>query len=554
MLVSINYLGIIFNIFSMLRNYFTLQHITQELKTLVGSIVYECFTQERYTLVLQAYNGKNEFCLHFSADSRLGSIFLRKSFARAKSNSKDLFPEIIGQTILGIKQIERERIICFEFSDFNLFFVLFGGSRNNAFLTNRNNVVVDSFKSSKKYIGTNFQIAKETNSSSADRNIFDFLSKEKFLGKYYAGLLLSGIGFSPTLRLSQLTEMEKQRLETAVHKFTTRLQSAECFELYFINNEYFLSLIPLNEGRLIRKYNSISESAFDFYVKSIKLQSLKERYERARKIIESKLKYLRGMQESLRQSKSAMETQQLYKLYGDILVSQPNGKQKGLSMLKTFDFDSNPIEIPLKSELTLLENSQMYYEKAKKLQNRGLNLELKEQEILDSIAKYEDLLAELLSIPEILKFEEFEMKHKDFFGEISPVDENQPSRKFRHFDLGDGYILYVGKNARNNDELTFGFAKPNDYCFHARSVGGSHCVLRVNRGQVPPKHIIQKAGQIAGYFSKARKSKYIPVAYTQRKYIHKPKGMPPGTIVMTREEVIMVEPKAPEEPKATSTS
>lgn len=546
MLVSISYLGIIFNIYLMLRNYFTLQHITRELQALVGSVVYECFTQERDTLVLQAYNGKNEFCLHFSADTRLGSIFLRKSFARAKSNSMDLFPKIIGQTILQITQIENQRIVRFKFPDFNLFFVLFGGSRNNAFLTNRNNEIVASFKSSKKYIGTNFQIAKETNFASADRNIFDFLSKEKFLGKHYAGLLLSEIGLSTTLRLGELTETEKQRLETAVDKFTTKLQSAECFELYFINNEYFLSLIPLNEGRLIRKYNSISESAFDFYVKSVKLQSLKERYEGARKLIESKLKYLRGMQESLRQSKSVVETQRLYKLYGDILVSQPNGKQKGLSILKTVDFDSNPVEIPLKSELTLLENSQMYYEKAKKLQNRGLNLELKEVEILDSIAKYENLLAELLSITDILKFEEFEMKHKDFFGEISPADEHQMSGKFRHFDLGDGYILYVGKNARNNDELTFGFAKPNDYWFHARSVGGSHCVLRVNRGQIPPKHIIQKAGQIAGYFSKARKSKYVPVAYTQRKYIHKPKGMPPGTVVMSREEVIMVEPKIPE--------
>lgn len=530
----------------MLRNYFTLQHITQELQALVGSVVYECFTQERDTLVLQAYNGKNEFCLHFSADTRLGSIFLRKSFARAKSNSMDLFPKIIGQTILQITQIENQRIVRFKFPDFNLFFVLFGGSRNNAFLTNRNNEIVASFKSPKKYIGTNFQIAKETNFASADRNIFDFLSKDKFLGKYYAGLLLSEIGLSTTLRLGELTETEKQRLETAVDKFTTKLQSAECFELYFINNEYFLSLIPLNEGRLIRKYNSISGSAFDFYVKSVKLQSLKERYEGARKLIESKLKYLRGMQESLRQSKSVVETQRLYKLYGDILVSQPNGKQKGLSILKTFDFDSNPVEIPLKSELTLLENSQMYYEKAKKLQNRSLNLELKEVEILDSIAKYENLLAELLSITDILKFEEFEMKHKDFFSEISPADEHQMSGKFRHFDLGDGYILYVGKNARNNDELTFGFAKPNDYWFHARSVGGSHCVLRVNRGQIPPKHIIQKAGQIAGYFSKARKSKYVPVAYTQRKYIHKPKGMPPGTVVMSREEVIMVEPKIPE--------
>ncbi len=538
----------------MLRNYYTLYHLTKEFQKLVGSVVYECFTQERDVLVLQTDNGERQFCLQFSTDARFGSIFLRKPFVRAKSNSTDLFHKIIGRKILRVTQSEKQRIVHFEFSEFNLFFVLFGGSKNNAFLTDNNNVIVDSFKSAKKHTGTHFAIDSKIHIERKDRNVFDFVSKEQFLGNHYAKFLLSEIEFEPTRLYKELTETEKNILEATLNNFTAKLLSAKGFYIYFINDEYLLSLIKLNEGYPIQILNSISETAFSVYVKSIKLRSLRKRFEKAKKIITSKLTHLKNMQQSLLQSKTGIVNRHRYKLFGDILVSQPNTKQKGLSKLTVSNFDFNPIEIPLKPEWTLLENSQFYYEKAKKVQKHSHISPLKELEIKDSICKYESLLNELLLIPSILNFEEFEMKHKDLFDEFNATDESQPTSKFRRFDLGEGFYLYVGRNARNNDELTFGFAKPNDYWFHARSVGGSHCVLRVNRGQVPPKYIIEKAGQIAGYFSKARNSKYIPVAYTQRKYIHKPKRASAGTVTMNREEVIMVEPKIPNESESTSTS
>jgi len=136
-------------------------------------------------------------------------------------------------------------------------------------------------------------------------------------------------------------------------------------------------------------------------------------------------------------------------------------------------------------------------------------------------------------------------ENRDIAG-FTQNEETGASTKYRQFDLGEGFILYVGKNAANNDELTMHFAKPNDIWMHARGSSGSHAVLRINKDQRPPKQILQKAASITAYYSGAKKAKWTPVAYTYKKYVHKPKGANPGSVVISREEVIMAEPKLPE--------
>ena len=126
--------------------------------------------------------------------------------------------------------------------------------------------------------------------------------------------------------------------------------------------------------------------------------------------------------------------------------------------------------------------------------------------------------------------------------------ETQPINiKFRVFELDENYTLYVGKNAANNDELTMKFAKPNDIWLHARGSSGSHCVIKSksNKNEKIPKIILQKAAEIAAYYSGAKNARYTPVCYTQKKYVHKPKNANTGAVVLQREEIIMVEPKLP---------
>jgi predicted ribosome quality control (RQC) complex YloA/Tae2 family protein len=117
--------------------------------------------------------------------------------------------------------------------------------------------------------------------------------------------------------------------------------------------------------------------------------------------------------------------------------------------------------------------------------------------------------------------------------------------KFRHYIIDDKYDVYVGKDSKNNDLLTFRFGKPNDYWFHARGVPGSHVILK-NPGKAGvPKEIIKKTASIAAFYSKAKNGSFVPVAYTFRKFVLKKKGLEQGQVILQRESVVMAEPGIP---------
>ncbi|RPI74427.1 MAG: DUF814 domain-containing protein [Ignavibacteriales bacterium] len=122
--------------------------------------------------------------------------------------------------------------------------------------------------------------------------------------------------------------------------------------------------------------------------------------------------------------------------------------------------------------------------------------------------------------------------------------------KFKHYVILDKYNVYVGKDSKNNDLLTMKFAKPNDYWFHARSVSGSHVVLKnENPKEGIPKNILKITASLAAYHSKAKTSGMAPVSYTQKKYVTKRKGMETGKVALTKEEVLIVRPEIPKECK-----
>ena len=130
----------------------------------------------------------------------------------------------------------------------------------------------------------------------------------------------------------------------------------------------------------------------------------------------------------------------------------------------------------------------------------------------------------------------------------SVTKEKQPARAalpYREFMI-DGYQVWVGKSARHNDDLTLHYAGKNDLFFHARDVAGSHVILKVQGNKPVPKPTLEKVAALAAWYSKRKTDSLCPVAYTQRKYVRKPKGAPPGTVVMEREKVLLVKPELPD--------
>lgn len=112
----------------------------------------------------------------------------------------------------------------------------------------------------------------------------------------------------------------------------------------------------------------------------------------------------------------------------------------------------------------------------------------------------------------------------------------------RRYRSSDGYEVIVGKTARDNDNLTFRVARPNDLWLHAGDYPGSHVIVRnVNRREFPQRTVIE-AAQLAAKFSQASHDSKVIIHYTRRKFLSKPKGSAPGLVRMSTFKTIAVEP------------
>lgn len=111
---------------------------------------------------------------------------------------------------------------------------------------------------------------------------------------------------------------------------------------------------------------------------------------------------------------------------------------------------------------------------------------------------------------------------------------------FRRFVSSDGLPIFVGRNARENDELTFGLAKSDDLWLHARGTPGSHVVVRLEKGKDPPLETLRDAATLALLYSDLKKSGKGEVIYTKRKWVKKAKGQAPGAVLVTQEKSLHI--------------
>jgi predicted ribosome quality control (RQC) complex YloA/Tae2 family protein len=108
----------------------------------------------------------------------------------------------------------------------------------------------------------------------------------------------------------------------------------------------------------------------------------------------------------------------------------------------------------------------------------------------------------------------------------------------------DGREILVGRSSRENDELTFRTAAPDDFWLHAGDYSGSHVVIRnPSREKDPPENVLTKAAQLAAYFSRARNASRVEVHYTRRKHVSKPRKAKPGLVRLAEFKSIAVEPR-----------
>lgn len=117
-----------------------------------------------------------------------------------------------------------------------------------------------------------------------------------------------------------------------------------------------------------------------------------------------------------------------------------------------------------------------------------------------------------------------------------------PMVPYRRYESSGGIEIRVGRGARHNDDLTFHHSHPDDIWLHARHTAGAHVVLRWTRPDAPPSRDLEEAAVLAALYSKARTSGSVPVDWTRRKYVRKPRKAPKGAVLIDRAQTLFVEP------------
>ncbi|RKX26147.1 MAG: hypothetical protein DRP47_08685 [Candidatus Zixiibacteriota bacterium] len=239
-----------------------------------------------------------------------------------------------------------------------------------------------------------------------------------------------------------------------------------------------------------------------------------------------------------------------YRRQGELL--QINFKQlsKGMSSIKVDDIytENQPsIVIALDPALTPVENVEHYFRRYRK-GREGLDIIKRRREVSSQELKaLEEMNTELEN--------NYEAAEARYDAELSALRPRVTEREgivqhlpFRAYTLSTGLTIFVGRDGTDNDRTTFDYGKPFETWLHAQQCPGSHVVIKYpNKSFEPSKIEIEEAAAIAAWFSKARHNNMVPVIYTLRKYVRKPRKAKPGLVIVEREKSIMVAPRKPDQ-------
>jgi predicted ribosome quality control (RQC) complex YloA/Tae2 family protein len=204
-----------------------------------------------------------------------------------------------------------------------------------------------------------------------------------------------------------------------------------------------------------------------------------------------------------------------------------------------------PLRVALDPRLTPPENAEVYFRRYRKAQRAAAVIPAQlarveaEQEYLDQLAQD---LAMAENRPEIDAVGSALAQAGYLKRKRKPPAS--PASRPRRYTSPDGFPVWVGKNALQNEELTFRRAAPDDLWLHARGVPGAHVVVQTGEGTAPERTIEWAAG-LAAYYSRGRDDTQVDVVVVQRRYVRRLKGGRPGQVVHRHGRTLRVTPQAP---------
>ncbi|QKG51990.1 NFACT RNA binding domain-containing protein [Hymenobacter sp. BRD67] len=519
-------------------NYYFLRQLAPALtERLRGCRVASCFSQEKDELVLGLLSeAGTEYWLKAQLGAGFPALALPEAFHRARQNSVDLLPELLGRTVASVEAWPQDRVLQVNFEEeaATLVFKLYG-PRPNAIFRAGPTATPQLFH--QRY-ATDAELRPAAPSSSAG------LLAGNAMGKLPPALADLPARFLRELRGYEAAPPER-KLRLAA-ELLAELENPAAYYFIYLDGRTRLSLVPLGEILETLPGPDPVAALRRFIPLALARRALEAERRQLRQLLTRRAEEAGTSAHLASLRLRALAHEAGYRHRADLIMANLHAIAPGAAQLEAIDFYTNEAVVvklkPLEKPQRTAEN---LYRKAKnqQIEERQLQARIssREAEAMQAL----ELLEELDARPAL-----HELRNLRAWRKLHALDPAPAAGKagaelpFKVFEYMQFTIL-VGRNAQNNDLLTQKYAHKDDLWLHAKDVSGSHVVIRHRSGQAIPEPVIARAAQLAGWYSRRQHDSLCPVTVTPKKFVRKPKGALPGQVLVERERVILVVPGNP---------
>ena len=373
-----------------------------------------------------------------------------------------------------------------------------------------------------------------------------FVSATTGVGKATAGELLAAADILPqTVRLESA---EARSLAQRIAELQQRLRVEAAVPVYALVSptnqvKTILALPPteLASGLSVRQFSDIN-SAINFAVSLTPIQL--PQHEQLQKLVTAESAKLTRKLQALREDLLHAEDAEGQRMLADTLMANLYQLRKGQTSAELVNiYDGTPVTIKLNPVLSPTDNAQAYYKRYNKFKRAQSEVRQQLEATESTLSYLASLDASLMTATTKNEIEEIrqEMVAQGLLKEMgkkkkAPLQKSQPL----HIKLREGVDLYIGKNNKQNDYVTFTIGGPRDLWLHTKDIPGSHIIMKA---AAPQEGDIALAVELAAYFSKARSGSNVPVDCVERRYVKKPAGAKPGFVIFTNQRTYYATPE-----------
>lgn len=554
-------------------------------KTLLGGRISKIAQPEADELLLTIKSAEGNFRLLLSASASLPLVYLTEKNKPSPMTAPNfcmlLRKHISGGRIVSITQPSLERILRFEIEHLNemgdlcrkyLIVEIMGKHSNIIFCTDQDQII-DSIKhvssqmsSVREVLPGREYFIPDTQEKADPLNIAEEAFTALLHGKaakLSKALYTSLTGLSPLAaeEICHLATMDSDRAassyseEELIHLYRTFVRYLEPVRTgayapaiyYDGKTPVEFSCLPLTIYDHYRResYESPSRILEHYYAEKETLTRIRQKSTDLRRIVQTALE--RNVKKYDLQEKQLKDTEkrEKYRIYGELINTYGYSVPSGSKSFEALNYYTNEnMTIPLDPQISVQDNAKKYFEKYNKLKRTCEAV----TRLLDETGSEIEHLRSIQTALDIAVAEEDLVQIKEELIESGyirkrPAGSRKPkitSKPF-HYLSSDGYHMYVGKNNLQNDELTFQFAKGNDWWFHAKGTPGSHVIVQTNGDELPDR-TFEEAARLAAYYSSGRGSKKVEIDYVEKKHVKKPNGSRPGFVVYYTNYSMMIDP------------